>query len=265
MVWGTRGFVSKNHQNLREAAGELGLGLDSFYLDDSDFEREQMRQFNPEVAVLNDTGDALRMLESLLQTDVFDAHHISDEDHKRHREYSCARAQQSIRKRSRILKSLELQARWKKWGEVYVKARGANAGQDESIQRHHPAAFTGGSNRIVPLQAVCLALRLSKQVKACRIVGVLLAVPGPANDIAVDSFLISCRALGRGVEEILWAGIGIQRRRKHGQPGQRVKFTLLPIPAAARRIGLVAQLFDRLGVACVEETAAGKVSLIKTD
>ena len=39
--------VNWNHkyENLREAARELGLGLDSFaFIDDSDYEREQMRQ-----------------------------------------------------------------------------------------------------------------------------------------------------------------------------------------------------------------------------
>ena len=49
------------HRNLREAARELSLGLDSFaFLDDSDYEREQMHQFIPEVLILNESSDPLR-------------------------------------------------------------------------------------------------------------------------------------------------------------------------------------------------------------
>ena len=46
------------HRNLRDAARELSLGLDSFaFLDDSDYEREQMHQFIPEVLILNESSD----------------------------------------------------------------------------------------------------------------------------------------------------------------------------------------------------------------
>jgi len=74
-------FVSKRvnfnhkHENLLEMAEELGLGIDSFaVLDDSDYEREQIRMFHPEVLVINQRGDPLHMLQALQSTDAFDVY-----------------------------------------------------------------------------------------------------------------------------------------------------------------------------------------------
>src|SRR6266852_7946483 len=77
------------HENLRGAACELGLGLDSFaFVDDSDYEREQMRQFVPEVLILNGSSDPLHTLRSLWETDAFDSLTVTEEDRLRHRDYS---------------------------------------------------------------------------------------------------------------------------------------------------------------------------------
>ena len=73
------------HENLREAAQELGLGLDSFvFMDDSDYEREQMRQLIPEVLILNSSSDPLHILNCLWTTDEFDSLTITEEDRRRH-------------------------------------------------------------------------------------------------------------------------------------------------------------------------------------
>ena len=73
------------HENLREAARELGLGLDSFaFLDDSDYEREQMHQLIPEVLILNESPDPMQTLRALWETDAFDAFLVSNEDRHRH-------------------------------------------------------------------------------------------------------------------------------------------------------------------------------------
>ena len=56
--------------------------------------------------------------------------------------------------------------------------------------------------------SILLALRLRDKFGDQGIVGLVLAVPtGHGMTLAVDSFLVSCRALGRGVEEALWAAM----------------------------------------------------------
>jgi FkbH-like protein len=244
------------YQNLREAASELGLGLDSFVLlDDSDFEREQMRQFNPEVAVLNERGDALHLLASLLETDLFDTHQISSEDRKRHEEYELRSARTAMPQANieDFLRSLELRAQVETVAsanlERVVQMLGKTNQFNVTTRRHSRETVS----RMAALPgSICLTLRLVDKFGDQGIVAVLLTVPEPADgSLTVDSLLVSCRALGRGVEEVLWAELA---NRAANAGVKRIHAEYLP----TAKNGLVAQLFDRFGLACVEETAAGK-------
>src|SRR5207237_6106091 len=102
------------HENLRAAAAELGVGLDSFvFLDDSDYEREQMRQLIPEVRILNDSGDPLQILRALWETDAFDSLTITAEDRERHRDYAVRDARDARRHEDDLqafLQSLRMEA-----------------------------------------------------------------------------------------------------------------------------------------------------------
>src|SRR6266403_2294463 len=87
--------INWNHkyENLRDAARELSLGLDSFvFIDDSHYECEQMRQFLPEVLILNESADALQLLKAIWETDAFDSLALTDEDRRRHEDYAVREA-----------------------------------------------------------------------------------------------------------------------------------------------------------------------------
>jgi FkbH-like protein len=90
--------------------------------------------------------------------------------------------------------------------------------------------------------AIALALRLCDKFGEQGIIGVLLAIP--TNDettLAIDSFLVSCRALGRGVEDALWATL----LRRAGQLGvDRIEAAYIATP----RNAIVSGLYDRLGL-----------------
>src|SRR5207249_6102290 len=67
--------------------------IDSFaFLDDSDYEREQMRQVLPEVLILNDSSDPLQTLQALWETDAFDSLVVTEEDRGRHHDYTLRTA-----------------------------------------------------------------------------------------------------------------------------------------------------------------------------
>ena len=241
--------INFNHKyiNVREAADEIGLGLDSFaLLDDSDYEREQMRAFNPEVLIINDRGDALHMLTSLLQSDGFDAHYISAEDRSRHREYELRAARTARPVEGGIeefLSSLKLRAKVEPVGrdniERVVQLLGKTNQFNVTTRRHQIDEV----KRIISQSgSIHLTLRLTDRFGDQGIVGVLLAVAGSEDaSLLVDSLLVSCRALGRGVEDVLWAEF-INRAIDSG--AQRVRATYIPTP----KNGLVAGLFDRLGL-----------------
>ena len=251
----------EKYLNLREAAAELGLGLDSFaFLDDSDFEREQMKAFNPEVLVLNERPDALHMLASLMHTDAFEAHQVSAEDRKRHEDYALrsARSQPQEGNVEGFLESLELRATIEPINEATLDRVAQMYGKTNQFNlttRRHGLAEL---KRLASAPgAISLTLRLADKFGDQGIVGVLLAVPGEqAGSLMVDSFLISCRALGRGVEEVLWAELAT-RAANSGR--ERIFASYLP----TAKNGLVSGLYDRFGLKRVSETPAGTDYLLE--
>ncbi len=98
--------------------------------------------------------------------------------------------------------------------------------------------------------SINLALRLSDKFGDQGIVGVLLAVPAEdGRRLRIDSYLVSCRALGRGVEEFLWAELARQAldHEVHGVIGEYI-----PTP----KNGLAKGFYDKLGFARVKESAS---------
>lgn len=241
--------------NVRQAAIELGLGLDSFaFIDDSDFEREQMKAFNPEVLVINNDGRGLHMLSSLLQTDGFETHHLTDEDLKRHREYElrAARSAPSEGNPEDFLGSLELRAVLDSINhrnlDRVVQMLGKTNQFNVTTRRHR----LDDLQRLISMQhAVGLTLTLIDKFGDQGIVGVLLAVPSPQEKVwLVDSFLVSCRALSRGVEDVLWAEL---LRLASLEGARRIVAEYRP----TAKNNLVATLYDRLGLKRTQESDQG--------
>jgi FkbH-like protein len=254
-------FVSKRvnfnhkHENLREMAEELGLGIDSFAtLDDSDYEREQIRMFHPDVLVINQRSDPLHMLQALQSTDAFDAYAVTAEDRGRHREYEL-REMRSIQGREtnleEFLRSLHLTATIESVHEGNVER------VVQMLSKTNQFNLTTRRHRLEELKAlvsipgsISLTLRLSDKFGDQGIVGVLLAVPADdGRRLRIESYLVSCRALGRGVEEFLWAELARQAldHKVHGVIGEYI-----PTP----KNGLAKGYYDKLGFTRVEEGAS---------
>ncbi len=234
------------HESLRKAAQELNLGLDSFvFLDDSDYEREQMRQLLPEVLVLNESPDALHILRALWDTDAFDSLTLSEEDHRRHQDYSV-RSARSVEAHKddleEFLRSLEMQVAIEDIGAAnldrIVTMIGKTNQFNVTTRRHSRAQVQA---MLDAPGTIPLALRLRDKFGDQGIVAVLLARPSDSSTLVVDSFLVSCRALGRGVEDALWAEMML---RAHRQSIRRLEATYISTP----KNGIVADLYDRFGL-----------------
>ena len=237
---------------IRESATELGLGLDSFvFLDDSDYEREQMKAFNPEVLVLNNQSDPLNILTSLLMTDVFDVHQVTEEDLQRHREYELRSTRSSSGEGNieEFLSSLELRAELQPVQDVnidrVVQMLGKTNQFNVTTRRHR---LEDVRLMISRPGAVSLCLRLADKFGDQGVVGVLLTEPGDAGDsLTIDSFLVSGRVLGRGVERVLWAEL-VNRATSAGV--RRIHAHYLPTAKNA----VVANLYDQFGMNKLSES-----------
>jgi predicted enzyme involved in methoxymalonyl-ACP biosynthesis len=98
--------------------------------------------------------------------------------------------------------------------------------------------------------AIPLALRLRDKFGEQGIVALLLAIPGAGEGtLKVDSFLVSCRALGRGAEDVLWTTVV---NRAHREKARRLEAEYRATP----KNGMVANLYERFGLQCLRKNGS---------
>ena len=244
-------------QNLRAAAAELRLGLDSFaFIDDSDYEREQMRQLNPRVLILNHNSDPLRTLNTLWETDAFDSLFLTKEDRQRQHDYRVRQEREIGAHQDDLegfLKSLEMAAIIEPVGpgnldrvaNLLAKTNQFNL----TTRRHSRAEVARLANAA---GSVALVLRLRDKFGEQGIIGLVIAVPGQEEQsLIIDSLLVSCRALGRGVEHALWAAV-VNRAYRKGVRKLQAEYV------ATEKNTLVADFYDKLGFRQVEGNGSVK-------
>jgi FkbH-like protein len=244
-------------ENLRAAAAELRLGLDSFaFIDDSDYEREQMRQLNPRVLILNQNSDPLRTLNTLWETDAFDSLFLTKEDRQRQHDYRVRQEREIGANQDDLegfLKSLEMAAIIEPIGpgnldrvaNLLAKTNQFNL----TTRRHSRAEVARLANAA---GSVALVLRLRDKFGEQGIIGLVIAVPGQEEQsLIIDSLLVSCRALGRGVEHALWAAT-VNRAYQKGVRKLQAEYV------ATGKNSLVADFYDKLGFRQVEGNGSVK-------
>ena len=201
-------------QSIRELAKELSLGLDSFvFVDDNPVECEAIRQHLPEVAVVEaPVTEPWRLVEVLTEQSFFDAAVITDDDVNRVGEYK-AQAQRaelagSVGSRDKFLASLgivwtfqsALLAPLSRSVQLLAKTNQFNlTTHRRSAAEIEDFASADGGQAVV--------VRVRDRFGDAGVVGLALA-RNRGNDCYIDSFLLSCRVIGRGIETVLLAYLG---------------------------------------------------------
>ena len=244
-------------ENLRAAAAELRLGLDSFaFIDDSDYEREQMRQLNPRVLILNQNSDPLRTLNTLWETDAFDSLFLTKEDRQRQHDYRVRQAREIGAHQDDLegfFKSLEMAAIIEPVGPGNLDRVAnllAKTNQFNLTTRRHSRPEV--ARLAEAAGSIALVLRLRDKFGEQGIIGLVIAVPGKEEQsLIIDSLLVSCRALGRGVEHALWAAM-VNRAYRKGVRKLQAEYV------ATGKNSLVADFYDKLGFRQVEGNGSVK-------
>ncbi len=199
--------------SIRELAKELSLGLDSFvFVDDSPEECEAIRQQLPEVAVVEAPAlEPWKLVEILSEQSFFDAASVTGEDVTRVQEYK-AQAQRAVlassaSSRDEFLASLgivcsfqsALQAPLSRAVQLLVKTNQFNltTRRRSAAEVEQFAAEKGG-------QAV--VVRVRDRFGDAGVVGLALARMH-GDSCILDSLLLSCRVIGRGIETALLAHV----------------------------------------------------------
>ena len=210
-------------ENIKSLANELQLGLDSFiYLDDNPVECAEVRAHCPDVLTLKIPDEAARIPAFLRHVWAFDSSAATEEDKQRTVFYQQNVPRDRLRQDSltfeEFLAGLELR----------VDIRPALPQQLDRV-----AQLTGRTNQFntAPREQTeseianlcqsaereCLTVEVSDRFGDYGLVGVILFTSA-SDSLAVDTFLLSCRALGRGVEHQMLAHLrAIARERRLGQ------------------------------------------------
>jgi len=261
--------------NLREVAAALNLGLEALvFFDDNPFEREEVRRLLPGVTVLEAPHEPLAFIAAIEDSSLFDQLILSAEDQQRaalyRRHAAATAASQAAASPEEFLAGLEMVATIGSVGpetlprvaQLLAKTNQFNL----TIRRHSAAQLA----QMIEAGAVALWLRLADRFGDHGLVGVALARPaagtpqpdllipqpppvrpGPSSVVPnsawiIDTFLLSCRVVGRGAETALLAQLAGCVRARGG-----AELTGEYVPSA--RNGLVADFYPRHGFgACGE-------------
>jgi FkbH-like protein len=203
---------------IRELAEELSLGLDSFvFVDDNPVECEAMRQQLPDVAVVAAPAqEPWKLVEILSEQPFFDATVVTEDDANRLSEYK-AQAQRAelsshAANRDEFLASLgivctfqsALLAPLSRAVQLLAKTNQFNltTRRHSTTEVEEIAAAPGG-------QAV--VVRVRDRFGDAGVVGLALART-EGDSCTIDSLLLSCRVIGRGIETALLAHIADHAR-----------------------------------------------------
>ena len=199
----------EKHENIISIAEELNLGLDSFvFLDDQKFEQTQVSQALPEVRVLSVDSNPLSIYNSLKSTSCFDTYYVVEEDKLRIRDYKSQIERIKLKKEyttEDFLHNLELRASIShldrgmlpRAAQMLSKTNQFNL----TTKRHNQETLI---NMLNNPSYILLMLSLSDKFGDQGDVGLCIATLNSQKEVLIDSFLLSCRAIGRGAEYALW-------------------------------------------------------------
>lgn len=246
---------------LLRIADTLNLGLDSFvFFDDNPAEREEIRRALPQVEVVEvppDPADYIPALESGLW---FEAVELSEADRQRAEQYQQETQrrefQQSFGSMDEYLQSLEMRGSHGPVDDTnlqrVVQLLGKTNQFNLTTRRHSGDEV----RRLLTLPgSIGMVFHLADKFGDHGLISVLLAVPehaAPEKSLRIDTWLMSCRVIGRTAEQFLFNEL-LFRARDFGYQSLLGEF----IPT--RKNSLVADLLDRLGFERTREASDGTV------
>lgn len=204
--------------NLEALARELNAGLDCFvFVDDNPKECAEVEQALPEVLALALPEDASEIPHLLAHVWAFDHPVVTEEDRQRNAYYTQgrefgrqARAAASL---EQFLATLDLRL------DVRPPAREKLSRAAQLTQRTNQFNLTTVRRGEADFEALgragleCLGVTVADRFGDYGLVG-LMVFETSATSLAVDSFVLSCRVLGRGVEHRMLAHLaGLARER----------------------------------------------------
>jgi FkbH-like protein len=233
---------------IRRIARTLNLGLDSFvFFDDNPAEREQVRQAIPEIAVADVPAEPAEYARALEAGLWFETTSLTEADRDRALQYAVERKRRALEQSAGTmedyLRSLEMRADVRAIDEAdlmrVVQLLGKTNQFNLTTRRHSREDVL----RLLALpDAIGMTLRVEDRFGDHGLIGVMIAVPSQedARVLRVDTWLMSCRVIGRTVEEF---SMGELLERARELDYREIHGEYIP----TKKNALVSELYVRMG------------------
>lgn len=207
-------------ENILAICRELGLGPASvMLLDDNPVERERVRRGIPECIVPELPADVSQWIPFLAESPFLQALRVTDEDLMRTRQYTqMAKMRESAAGFDDVddfLRTLDMRVElfpYDATNKARILQLIAKTNQFNATTRRYTEADL--ERLVSDRQARVLAISLEDRFIKKEIVGVAIVVPDGAT-CRIDSFILSCRVLGRGIEHAVLEWIVDRARQEH--------------------------------------------------
>jgi FkbH-like protein len=211
--------------NIRAIAEELNIGLDSLvFVDDSPFERNLVRRELPMVAVPEIPDDPALVPHCLADAGYFEGLSVTTEDRVRNRQYLANRERETLKGQAgdlpSYLKSLEMRLIWRPFDAIglhrIVQLINKTNQFNLTTRRYEDEDVRAV---MADARAFGLQLRLVDRYGDNGIISIIIgrlcdaARPSNGADLVIDTWLMSCRVLGRQVEQASLNIVAAEARR----------------------------------------------------
>jgi FkbH-like protein len=247
--------------NIRAIAEELNIGLDSLvFIDDNPFERNLVRQELPMVAVPEVSDDPIEFPTAISDAGYFEGLAVTDEDLERTSLYQGNKARDALKASATdlpgYLRGLEMQLITKGFDRI---------GLQRIVQLINKSnQFNLTTRRYTDEDVIAvmadpdafgLQLRLVDRFGDNGVIAIVIGRLQSNKDLLIDTWLMSCRVLGRQVEPTTLNLIA-QEAGKLG--ARRVVGEYIP----TKKNGMVKDHYAKLGFTVMETDASGSHAVL---
>jgi FkbH-like protein len=217
--------------NLQKIAEELNIGLDSMvFFDDDPINQEYVKESLPEILVIDLPKDSSQYAQIITEMKEFDVLKITEEDTKRSDMYLGQKRRKELESKfddyNQFLKQMNIEVSVQKANsfsiprisQLTLKTNQFNL-TTKRYQEEEVSKFSSSDNKIVE------CVQVNDKFGDNGITGVYIIEKENDNEWIIDTFLLSCRIIGRGVEEVMMNQI-IEKAKLSGI--KRIKGEFIP-------------------------------------
>jgi FkbH-like protein len=206
--------------NIKLIQKRLNIGFDSMvFVDDNPFERNMIRSLLPEVTVPELPEDPSLYVHYLISLNLFETASFTDEDRERTSQYRQETARTDFQKTftsvDEYLTSLEMVSKVKSFDEFMVP-RVAQLTQRSNQFNLRTVRYTESEIEMVRKsdEHVTLAFHLEDKFGDHGLVGLAILRALDKESAFIDTWIMSCRILKRGMEEFMVNQVADEVRRR---------------------------------------------------